>query len=482
MKTRRDFIRQSLLSGAALALSGACRFSGSEGGEIDSAAIGRLRSGLAGRLIVPGEQLYDRARQVFWKNPMTDKQPGFIAQCARPEDIARCVGFAVEHNLPVAVRSGGHSFLGWGTCDHGIVIDTTLLNGIEIDPVARTARVGGGVLTHELVSAAGQHNLACVQAECPMVGVSGLTLGGGLGWLSGKHGAACDNLLSAELVTADGRTVAAGAEENPDLYWAIRGGGGNFGVTTALTLRLHPIADVVAGRLSYRFSDARAVLRGFAEVMATAPDELQAVALVRREEGEPRMHVTVVWSGNPNDADLMLRPLRSIGSPVEDTVERRAFSNTFGMAAAAPPASNAVKGSYLQRLSDESIEVLLDRFAQAPGDGPAIGLDHYTHGAVCRVAPDSTAFELRAPNALHVWIIAGWNDPSDEPASLGWMNETWSALQAYSGGRAYANFPAAETQSANAAYGENASRLAAVKKQYDPGNLFRRNQNVPPSA
>ena len=482
MKTRRDFIRQSLLSGAALALSGGCRFSGREGGDIDSAAIDRLRSGLAGRLILPGEQFYDRARQVFWKNPLTDKHPGLIAQCSRSDDIARCVGFALEHDLPVAVRSGGHSFLGWGTCDDGIVIDTTLLNAIEIDPVARTARVGGGVLTHDLVSAASQHNLACVQGECPTVGVSGLTLGGGLGWLSGKHGAACDNLLSAELVTADGRTVTAGAEENSDLYWAIRGGGGNFGVTTALTLRLHPIDDVVAGRLSYRYSDARAVLGRFREHMAAAPDEFQAVALLRREEGEPRVHITVVWSGDPSEGDAIVRPLRAVASPVGDTVERRAFSNTFGMATAAPPASNAVKGSYLQRLSDESIEVLLDRFAQAPSSGPAIGLDHYTHGAVCRVAPDSTAFQLRAPNALHVWIIAGWDEPSDAQDSIGWMNETWSALQAYSGGRAYANFPAAETQTASAAYGENASRLAAVKKQYDPGNLFRRNQNVQPSA
>jgi FAD/FMN-containing dehydrogenase len=370
--------------------------------------------------------------------------------------------------------------LGWGTCDDGIVIDATLLNGIEIDPAARTARVGGGVLTHELVSAAGQHGLACVQGECPAVGVSGLTLGGGLGWLSGKHGAACDNLLSAELVTADGRTITASAEENPDLYWAVRGGGGNFGVTTALTLRLHPIDDVVAGRLSYRFGDARAVLRGFAEIMATAPDELQAVALVRREDGEPVVHMTVVWSGNPNVADLMLLPLRSIVSPVEDTIERRPFADTFGMAAGAPPAFSAVKGSYLPRLSDESIEAVLEHFAQAPGTVPAIGFDHYTHGAVCRVAPESTAFELRAPDGLHVWIIAGWDEPSSAQHSIGWMNETWRALQAYAGGRTYANFPAAETQTADAAYGENASRLAAVKKQYDPGNVFRRNQNVQP--
>ena len=178
----------------------------------------------------------------------------------------------------------------------------------------------------------------------------------------------------------------------------------------------------------------------------------------------------------------MVRPLRSISSPVEDTVERRAFGDTFAMAPARPPASNAVKGSYLERFTAESIEVVLDRFAQAPGTGPAIGLDHYTHGAVCRVPPDATAFPLRAPHAVHVWIIAGWDDSSDEAASLGWMNDTWSALQAFSSGRTYANFPAAETQIASAAYGENSSRLVAVKNRYDPGNLFRRNQNVQPAA
>lgn len=481
MKTRRDFIRESLVTGAALTLSGACRFGGNETAGIDSADIGRLRTGLAGQLILPGEQLYDRARRVFWRNPMTDMQPGVVAQCARADDVARCVAFAVEQGLPLAVRTGGHSFLGWGTCDDGIVIDTTLLDGIEINPVARTARVGGGVLTLPLVAAAGEHGLACVQAECPTVGVAGLTLGGGLGWLAGKHGAACDHLLSAELVTADGQVVTASAEENPELYWAIRGGGGNFGVTTALTLQLHPIGDVVAGRLSYRFGDARAVLRGFGEHMAGAPDEFQAVALLRREEGEPRIHITVVWSGDPSEGDARVRPLRSVASPVEDTVERRAFRDTFGMAPARPPASNAVKGSYLERLTTESIETILDRFAQAPGTGPAIGLDHYTHGAVCRVPPDATAFPLRAPSAVHVWIIAGWDDPSDEAASLGWMNDTWSALQAFSGGRTYANFPAAETQTPGAAYGENVSRLAAVKNQYDPGNLFRRNQNIQPA-
>ncbi len=482
MKTRRDFIRESLMSGAALALSGACRFGGNEDAGIDFAAIERLRTGLSGQLILPGEQSYDRARRVFWRNPMTDMRPGVVAQCARAEDVARCVAFAVEHGLPVAVRSGGHSFLGWGTCDDGIVIDTTLLNAIEIDPVARTARVGGGVLTLALVSAASEHGLACVQAECPTVGVSGLTQGGGLGWLAGKHGAACDNLLSAELLTADGRPVTASAEETPELYWAIRGGGGNFGVTTALTLQLHPIGEVVAGRLSYRFDDAHTVLRGFGEHMAGAPDEFQAVALLRREEGEPRIHITVVWSGDPSEGDAMVRPLRSIASPVEDTVERRAFRDTFGMASARPPAANAVKGSYLERLTAESVEVVLDRFAQAPGPGPAIGLDHYTHGAVCRVAPDATAFQLRVPHAIHVWIIAGWDDSSDEAASLGWMNDTWSALQAFSGGRTYANFPAAETQNPSAAYGENISRLVAAKNQYDPENLFRRNQNIRPTA
>jgi len=480
VKTRREFIQQGVLSGASLALSGACRLGREEAPGIDPAALHRLRSDLQGQLIVPGEQDYDAARRVFWRNPLTDRRPAAVARCAGPNDVARCVEYARQGNLPLAVRTGGHSFPGWGTCDDGLIIDTSLMKEIVIDPAARTARVGGGVRTQELVAAAGQHDLVPVQGQCPLVGVSGLTLGGGLGWLSGKHGASCDNLLSAELQMADGRSLTASAEENPDLYWAIRGGGGNFGIATSLTFQLYPTSGLLAGRLSYRAADALGMLRFFAEYMAGAPDELQAVAIVRGE-GDSLVHIAVCWSGEPGRGEVIVAPLRAVARPLSDTVERRSYLETFGMTGGTPRNFSAVKGSYVERLSDDFLDAALDRMAQAPGPGAAIGMDHYMHGAVCRVPAEAAAFVHRTPGTVHVWINTGWDEADDEPASRRWVEETWTALQPFSGGRVYANFPGAEGGiTDSAAYGDNYSRLAALKSRFDPTNLFRRNQNILP--
>jgi FAD/FMN-containing dehydrogenase len=287
--------------------------------------------------------------------------------------------------------------------------------------------------------------------------------------------------LSIELVTADSQALVASEDENPELLWALCGGGGNFGVATALTFRLHPIGDVIAGRLSYRFTDARLVLTTFREFMASAPDELQAVVLFRREEGEPRIHVTVCWSGDPA-RDEFLRPLRTVARVVADNIERRPYTRTFGMTGGVPHPFSFVKGTYVQRMSDESINAIVERYALAPGPEPALGLDHYMHGAVCRLGRDAAAFDFRAPDAVHAWISAAWDDPSEEVAATGWVDETWKVLQTYSGGRVYANFPGSSAEQApSAAYGENYPRLVAIKKQYDPSNLFRGNQNIQPA-
>jgi len=207
-------------------------------------------------LITPSSDAYDEARRVNIWNPRTDRRPAFIVRCQSDDDVARTIEFARRHSLAVAVRGGGHSFLGWGSSDGGVLIDLLGIDAIKIDPIKKSGKVGGGVLTGPFVSAAGQHGLAPVSGECPTVGLAGLTLGGGLGWLSGKYGAACDNVLSARIVTADGRSRTADASRSPDLFWAIRGGGGNFGVITEFEYRLHPIGEVVAGNLIYRFEDA----------------------------------------------------------------------------------------------------------------------------------------------------------------------------------------------------------------------------------
>lgn len=482
-RSRRRFIAESLWAGAALAVSTAC---GRSGGAptVESGRLDRLRAGFRGEIIVPGDAAYDAARAVFWKNPLTDRKPGAVARCAGDEDVARAIEFAVEQQVPLAVRGGGHSFVGWGTCDDGVVIDTSAMNGITVDLVARTARAGAGVLTRDLVVAAGKYGLVPVVGQCPGVGLAGFTLGGGLGWLAGTHGAACDHLVGAELVAADGRRLVASPTEHPDLFWALCGGGGNFGVATSLTCRLYPLSSVTAGTISFPLADARRVVRAFAEVMAGAPDELQARAVLTRD-GQPAVHLNVCWTGEFGQADRVLWPLRGLGAPLRDTVQQvAAFGDTFAMSGGGVPRMyTAVKGSYLERLSPDAIDLIVDRLARAPGSGAAIGLDHYMHGAVCRVPADATAFELRTPDAVHVWISAGWDVPADGPGSTGWIDETWEALQAHAAGRVYTNFPAAEGDEAvRAAYRGSYSRLAAVKRTYDPTNVFQRNHNLRPAA
>lgn len=283
MRARREFLKQSLISGATLALSGGCSL-GRETHGVDAAAIRKLGALLQGQLILPDAEAYDAARTFFYWNPTTDKRPAIIARCARPDDVARCVEFARRHDLPLAVRGGGHGYVGWCTCEGGLVIDLSPMKDIAVDPVSRTVRAGAGVVAHELVDAASPHDLAPVVGQCRQVGISGLTLGGGLGWLSGRYGATCDNLLSAHLMTADSQALVASPAENPDLFWAIRGGGGNFGIATSFEYRLHPLSITLAGRLSYRLSDARAMLGLYRDFMAEAPDELQALAFLRKDQ------------------------------------------------------------------------------------------------------------------------------------------------------------------------------------------------------
>ena len=450
--------------------------------EIDPEAINKFRTSLRGGLILPADQEYDGARRVAYWNPVADKHPAMIARCAHEDDVRRCVDFARQQDLTAAVRAGGHSFLGWGTCDDGLIIDVSGMKEIAIDPNKRTARAGAGMLAQEMDSAAASYGLAPVLGECPTVGIAGLTLGGGLGWLSGKYGAICDNLLSANLITADSRSVIASAESNPDLFWAIRGGGGNFGIATSFEYRLHPVSEVLAGRFTYPVQEARQVLRFYREFMAAAPDELQALAALRTA-GNGVVIVAFVYLGDLNAGKELIDHFRTFLTPTHDTVQPRPYTEMFPMPPSGdfvPPAFSTIKGSYLEQLSDEAIDIAVECFKQAP-PGCAIGFDHYVHGEVCRVAPDSTAFELRTPGALHVVIVSEWDAAAAAAASMTWTEDTWKLLQPYSGGRIYANYMSIEgEQAVKAVYGSNYSRLRTIKTKYDPENFFRRNQNMRP--
>lgn len=448
--------------------------------EIDSDATNKFRASLLGRLILPVDQEYDQARRMaYWKNPATDKHPAMIALCAQEEDVARCVDFARQHDLTVAVRSGGHSFLGWSTCDDGLIIDLSLMKDISIDPNKRVAHASAGVLAQEMDAASARYGLAPVLGQCSTVGIAGLTLGGGLGWLSGKYGAVCDNLLSANLITVDARSVTANTESNSDLFWAIRGGGGNFGIATSFDYQLHPVSEVLAGWLTYPVQEARNLLRFHREFMAAAPDELQVTVGI----GFGVVLVTFVYPGDLNTGNKLVDRFRTFMTPTRDTVRRRPYAKMFppsGSGEFVPSAFTAMKGSYLEQLSDEVIDIVVESLAQAPA-GCGIAFDHYVHGEVCRVAPDSTAFELRTPGAFHIPIFSGWDDPAYEVASMTWTENTWRVLQPYTGGRMYANYMSIEGgQAVKAAYGSNYARLRTIKTKYDPDNFLRRNPNVLP--
>ena len=483
MPTRRHFLSRSLLAAAGLAFSGRGLALGAD--DDLGAAAAALGGRLEGTLVQPGDAAYDAARSVFYRNAWTDLRPRLVARCASAEDVVRCVEFAERHGLPLAVRSGGHSFSGWGTVDRGLVVDTSPMQSISVDPANRVVRAGAGVLGGTLVAATHAHGLAPVTGECPMVGIGGLTLGGGVGFLSGLHGAVCDNLLSAELVMADGRRLTASAEANEELFWGIRGGGGNFGVATSFEYRLHPIDTVTAGVLVFPLDDARKVLRFFRDFMAGAPDGFQPLAAIFGG-ATPSLVLFLFWAGEEAAGETLIRPLRAIASPVADTVRRMSYPETFpeymgDYVEARKGRGTQLVGSYLPQMPDEAVDLVLERIAAAPGPGVAIGLDHYMHGAVCRTPPEATAFELRAPGALHVWIDSHWGDAAEGETMNRWTNETWTALQAFSGGRAYANYPGAEAVPAvPAVYRDSRARLTGLKRSCDPGNLFSRNFNIPP--
>jgi FAD/FMN-containing dehydrogenase len=319
--TRRKFIKRTVAAAGSLGFVAGCqRLQRTDGNDLSRDALDRLHAKLKGRLILPADPSYESARRVFYWNAVTERRPLVIVQCAGEEDALRAVEFARRHELEVAARAGGHSHLGWG-CSNGLVVDLSGMKQIAIDPLRRTARCEGGVLSGEVARVAGRQGLAPVLGQCPGVGASGLILGGGLGWLSGLHGASCDNLLSARVVSADARVLTAGSEQNPDLFWALRGAGGNFGVTTSFECRLHPIGPVTAGDIHYAVRDARTVLRFFRELMDEAPDTFQAT--LNLTPGERGVFVSLCHAGSEHEAERTLRSLRAIALPAREFVKRQ---------------------------------------------------------------------------------------------------------------------------------------------------------------
>jgi FAD/FMN-containing dehydrogenase len=480
--SRRQFIKRMLATTGTLGLTTAFgQLEIRDRSRIDSDALKKFRAQLKGGLILPTDSGYETARRVFFWNPDTERRPVLVARCVHADDVRYAVEFARRHGLEVAVRGGGHSHMGWST-SNGLVIDLAGMNRVTINAAKHTGRIDAGVLGGEVMRVAGRYGLAPVLGDCPGVGAAGVTLGGGLGWLSGLHGASCDNLLSARMVTADGRILSVDAERNPDLLWALRGAGANFGVTTTFECRLHSVGPVTCGDIYYQVRNARPVLRFFRSLMAEAPDSFQAT--LNLTPGERGVFVSLCHAGEGAEAERLLRAFRTVATPAKDTVRRQEFAELAGLNIAdgrtGDTSFRCIATVYRNELSDEVIDICLDRLSQAPLE-TVLGIDHYMHGEVCRVKPDSTAFPLRQSGGIHIRINMDWKDPAKAQGLMLWADETRRLLRPSSGERIYANYQShAGNGTAEAVYGSNYSRLVALKNKYDPTNFFRRNSNVEP--
>jgi FAD/FMN-containing dehydrogenase len=458
---------------------------------LQTAKIESLRSKLRGEILLPQDEAYEDARKIW--NAMIDKRPGLIVRCLTTSDVVGAVNWARESGLALAIRGGGHNIAGKALCDGGIVIDLSQMKAASVDPAARRVTIEAGALLADLDAATQAHGLATPLGVNSTTGVAGLTLGGGFGWLSRKYGLTIDNLLSAEVVTAAGEVVRASAGENPDLFWAIRGGGGNFGVVTRFEFQLHPVGpDVLSGLIVYPMSAARDVLKQYRTFAANAPDELTVWGVLRAAPPLPflpeSVHGTgiialaILYAGDPKQGEPLIEPLRKFGTPIGEHVGAQpytAWQQAFDPLLTAG-ARNYWKSHNFARLDDGLFDAVIKYAENLPSPQCEIFLAALG-GATMRPAVDSTAYPHR--DAQFVLNVHGrWEDPADDAKVVTWAREFFDASAPFSTGGVYVNFMTEdETSRVGAAYGANFDRLARVKRQYDPGNLFSVNQNIRPS-
>jgi FAD/FMN-containing dehydrogenase len=453
--------------------------------------IQEFKSSLRGQLIQPGDEAYESARQVY--NAMIDRRPRFIARCAGAADVASAVNFARENRLSLAVRGGSHNVAGFSVCDDGLVIDLSMMKGVHIDTAKRRARAEGGCTWGDLDKVTHSFGLATPGGVISTTGVAGLTLGGGIGHLTRKYGLSCDNVTSMEVVTADGRSVTADPGQHADLFWALRGGGGNFGVVTSFEFKLHPVHTVFAGPVLYPLEQSRDALHFYRDYMAQAPEEMNAFfAFLIVPPGPPfpeHLHnrtmcgVVCCYVGPQEKAEEVLKPLRDFGPPAFDHLGPMPFPALQSAFDGLVPRGlqHYWKADFVKKLSDQAIDAHVKYGPRIPTVSSAVHI-YPTSGAVQRIRKDETAFSYRDADFVHV-IAAMYPDPADTPANKAWVREYWEALHPYSAGGSYVNFLMEEGEDRVAAsYRDNYQRLAAIKHKYDPANLFRMNQNIKPTA
>ena len=442
-----------------------------------------LAKGFRGEFVRRDDAGYDEHRAVW--NGSIDRHPGLIARCAGVADVIAAVSFARENGLPVAVRSGGHSFPGHSVCDDGLVIDLSLMKGVRVDPDARTARVQAGVLLGELDRETQAFGLAVPAGIVTHTGVAGLTLGGGIGWLMRKFGLTIDQLQSVDLVTAGGDFVKASNDENADLFWGVRGAGANFGVVTSFEFRLHPVGPgVLGGVVIHPLAKAKAALSFYYEYSHSAPDELCADAFfLTSPDGDPVFAISVCYIGPMEEGERVLEPLRRFGPPLADEVGPVAYTELQAVGDVFFPAGLNYywKSHFLKEITNDALEATVSHFARVPSPRSLIVFQQFG-GAVSRVAHSETAFRHR--NAQYDNFAASiWTDPRDVDMHQQWVREWWDMMNSFSIGAEYVNNLGEEGEDrVRAAYGDNYERLVALKHTYDPTNFFRLNANIQPSA
>jgi FAD/FMN-containing dehydrogenase len=448
---------------------------------VHEAVVADFRNTLRGELLTPGAGGYDTARTIW--NAMIDHRPALIARCRGAADVMAAVNFARDHGLTLSIKGGGHNVSGKAVCNDGLMIDLSLMKGIRVDPTARTVQAQAGVLWSELDQETGSFGLATPGGQISTTGIAGLTLGGGQSWLTGKYGFAVDNLLSIDIVTADGMLRHASADEEPDLFWAVRGAGHNFGVVTSLEYLLHPVSTVLGGMVIHPFERAADVLRFHQEFTATAPDDVTCAAgILTAPDGTLVSAMVACYSGALDEGERVLAPLRNFGPPIADTIAPLPYTVMQTLLDGAFPYGrlNYWKSGLTSRVSDDMIDILVRRATEIPSPFSAILAGHFG-GFGSRVAKQATAYYHR-DLVYDVLMVSSWEDPAATDINVQWTRACYEEVARFLSRGIYVNDMSGDESNERVrhAYGENYERLAALKTQYDPTNLFRLNQNIAP--
>lgn len=453
--------------------------------QIALSALAKLRGTFAGAVLQPNDADYDNVRALH--NGLIDKRPALIARCRNQADIAAGIAFAREHRLEIAVRGGGHNVSGRASVEGGMMIDLSLMKGISVDPATRRATAEGGVTWGEFNRATQQHGLATTGGVISTTGIAGLTLGGGYGYLAGKYGLATDNLVAATVVTAEGKTVRASGAENPDLYWGLRGGGGNFGVVAALEYQLHPVGPtIMAGAIAWPLAQAREVLRFYREFTASAGDELTCISGAGHAPDGSGVKVVIIgaaYFGAITDGERALRPIKECGSPLFDMIQPTSYSDLNGMFDVAYPKGSRYywKSSFLNTLDDKVIDIVIEMVERCPSKQSGIFLEHW-HGAAVRVPPDRTAFHHRR-EGHNLLLLSQWQDAAGREENIAWARQGFARLEPSFAKARYVNYMDQDDAADLAGpFGGNYARLAQIKAKWDPGNIFHLNQNIQPAG